>query len=478
MATAVSQSQSNAINIHVFRNGDSHYKGRKFVVNQRQTRNFDAFLSMVTTGVKPPYGAVRKLYTPTHGHKVDDLSRLENNKYYVAAGMERFRRVQYFSIGRPDGAPRQTSILQRSIKPVAHSRIQASAKISKPADGPKTIHVYRNGDTLYPSVRLLLTKRMLSNWDVVLQVITERVNLINGAVRKLWHMDGSRVIELSEIENDTSYVASGNDKFKKVAYGINGPLEPSSPRIKRPAPPKQKPIISRKPTKITQQKVTPPKKVPKKPPQPKPEKKKKKEKTAEQKEAETVIRSKPTMVKRSREKDESDVLDFGENDKSVFKAKEGRKETKGAAEIQDSQETAIDLPIDQIAAEEVEEEVAPSQDVDPEEDTYRKEDTIPREKTFENTLANSFSEPKKDVVDDYPDNSFSEFKENTAQDLFEETPADNNIGTVENGDQKREIEPATRSGYEVVEEETEKNADKDRTTPTEEQLTAFLTDQT
>lgn len=41
----------------------------------------------------------------------------------------------------------------------------------------------------------------------------------------------------------------------------------------------------------------------------------------------------------------------------VFKAKEGRKETRGASEIQETRETAIDLPIDQIAAEEVEDEV-------------------------------------------------------------------------------------------------------------------------
>ena len=40
----------------------------------------------------------------------------------------------------------------------------------------------------------------------------------------------------------------------------------------------------------------------------------------------------------------------------VFKAKEERNETKGAAEVQDTVETAIDLPIDQVAAEEVEEE--------------------------------------------------------------------------------------------------------------------------
>lgn len=50
---------------------------------------------------------------------------------------------------------------------------------------------------------------------------------------RLWHMDGSRVIEISEIENEGSYVASGQERFKKVAYGINGPLDPSSPRLKK-----------------------------------------------------------------------------------------------------------------------------------------------------------------------------------------------------------------------------------------------------
>lgn len=57
--------------------------------------------------------------------------------------------------------------------------------------------------------------------------------------------------------------------------------------------------------------MIPPRKETKKSP-PKPEKKKKKEKTAEQKEAETVFHSKPAIVKRSREKEASDVLDFGE----------------------------------------------------------------------------------------------------------------------------------------------------------------------
>ena len=46
-------------------------------------------------------------------------------------------------------------------------------------------------------------------------------------------MDGRQVVELSELENESSYVAAGNERFKKVAYGIMGPLEPSSPRVKR-----------------------------------------------------------------------------------------------------------------------------------------------------------------------------------------------------------------------------------------------------
>ncbi len=53
---------------------------------------------------------------------------------------------------------------------------------------------------------------------------------------------------------------------------------------------------------------------------------------------------------------------------SVFKAKEKRDEVEGANEVQDSNDTKTELPIDQVAAEEVEEEDNLQEDIAPDND--------------------------------------------------------------------------------------------------------------
>ncbi len=44
---------------------------------------------------------------------------------------------------------------------------------------------------------------------------------------------------------------------------------------------------------------------------------------------------------------------FSEEEKGVFRAKEENKETKGAQEVHENNETKVSYPIDQVAAEEV-----------------------------------------------------------------------------------------------------------------------------
>ena len=53
-----------AKNVWLYKNGDSFYKGRKFVVNRRQVNNMDSFLEYATDTLKPAFGAVRNIYTP------------------------------------------------------------------------------------------------------------------------------------------------------------------------------------------------------------------------------------------------------------------------------------------------------------------------------------------------------------------------------------------------------------------------------
>ena len=77
----------------VYRNGDPHFSGKKYVLNPRSVPNFDAFLDDVKKYV-PNETAIRRIYTPNGGSRITDYSQLESDKQYVCAGKERFKRLK------------------------------------------------------------------------------------------------------------------------------------------------------------------------------------------------------------------------------------------------------------------------------------------------------------------------------------------------------------------------------------------------
>ncbi|RXN15760.1 doublecortin domain-containing 2-like protein [Labeo rohita] len=86
-------SQPEVKNIFVYRNGDPYYEPRRLVINSKRVSTFDTLLREVTGGVRAPFGAVRNIYTPKAGHRVDSLEHLRSGEQYVAAGREKFKKI-------------------------------------------------------------------------------------------------------------------------------------------------------------------------------------------------------------------------------------------------------------------------------------------------------------------------------------------------------------------------------------------------
>nr|XP_046256161.1 doublecortin domain-containing protein 2-like isoform X3 [Scatophagus argus]XP_046256162.1 doublecortin domain-containing protein 2-like isoform X3 [Scatophagus argus] len=203
--------------VFMFRNGDPYYEARRIVINQKRVSNFETLLREVTGGVQAPFGAVRNIYTPRGGHKVDCLESLKSGEQYVAAGREKFKRLDYQQIGSRRKRMMQTLPMQ--AKPLPQNRIIASARFLKPIKEPCTIFVAANGDVLNPTMRLLIHQRMLGQFDRILEMITEKMGLrVLGGVRSLYTYEGHQVTDGNQLESGQLYVAVGREKFKKLPY--------------------------------------------------------------------------------------------------------------------------------------------------------------------------------------------------------------------------------------------------------------------
>ncbi|XP_008284415.1 doublecortin domain-containing protein 2-like [Stegastes partitus] len=204
-------------NIFMFRNGDPYYEARRIVINEKRVCNFETLLREVTGGIQAPFGAVRNIYTPRGGHKVDCLESLQSGEQYVAAGRERFKKLDYLQIGYRKKRMMQTLPMQ--AKPLPQNRIIVSARFLKPIKEPCTVFVVANGDVLNPAMRLLVHQRMLGQFDKILEMITEKMGLrVLGGVRSLYTYEGHQVSNGNQLESGQLYVAVGRERFKKLPY--------------------------------------------------------------------------------------------------------------------------------------------------------------------------------------------------------------------------------------------------------------------
>ncbi|XP_062323787.1 doublecortin domain-containing protein 2C-like [Osmerus eperlanus] len=310
----------------VYRNGDAFYPGRRIVINPRQVPSFDSFLNNVTRGVEAHFGAVRNIYTPRQGHRILSLEILQHGEKYVAAGTERFKKLDYFNITTVKPQRKKSEV----IKPVVHSRIIVPARWGKILHESCTINVFTNGSYFVPPVRLLIPKYTLRNWEIVLAMITEKVRLRTGAVRRLCTLDGTPLSSSVELENNHYYVATGMERFRLLPYfhwvQRKGIFQECSLGVHLD-------FASRV---IRKEKHTRPLF------------------TDHRLKADSLFYAKPERAKQQKHVSQTPLLSSGEG--SMFRAKARRRETAGAAEIPEDEQIQVDLPVDQVEAKVVEEE--------------------------------------------------------------------------------------------------------------------------
>ncbi|XP_054856075.1 doublecortin domain-containing protein 2B isoform X2 [Eublepharis macularius] len=318
-----------AKNVVIYRNGDPFFHGRKYVVSQRRFLTFEAFLNEVTSTIQAPV-AVRSIYTPRQGHRVNDLEELHNGCQYVAAGFERFKKLD----------------------------------------------VFRNGDLLSPPFRLSLTKSTLQQWNSVLSLSSKKANLHSGAVRKLCRLNGDAVSCGEELMSGGYYVAVGTEKYKNLPYVELLVPQKVVHRSFRNYPSNRRRNCNQEfgklhlasqdgasdsalletpkqldPRRVQSTGVVVKERAPS--PYPAVHEKARKYLHSEEEGQKSIIHTKPVLVRQISQnfRQWSD-----EEEGSVYKMKGSRKEMQGAQEVGEDEDTQVELPVDQRVAEMVEED--------------------------------------------------------------------------------------------------------------------------
>ncbi|XP_012890645.1 PREDICTED: doublecortin domain-containing protein 2 [Dipodomys ordii] len=341
----------------VYRNGDPFFAGRRVVIHEKKVSSFDVFLKEVTGGVQAPFGAVRNIYTPRTGHRIRKLDQIESGGNYVAGGPEAFKKLNYLDIG---------DIKKRPMEVINTEFFSTGPG----GDEKKKFEVHRS--FYYTSVHLkkVLCEESVGGVDL-LSSLSCRLTRGLTISRRLYTLEGKLVESGTELENGQFYVAVGRDKFKKLPYSE---LLFDKSTMRRPYGQKASslpPIVGSRRSKGSgndRQSKSTIGSSDNSSPQPLKRKGKK-----------DVSAEKPTKAKQSMKLkgitnngtmsgsgDANVVAEFSPQasahvkyhclDEGIFKAGAERSETRGAVEVQEDEDTQVELPVDQRPAEIVDEE--------------------------------------------------------------------------------------------------------------------------
>ena len=83
---------------------------------------------------------------------------------------------------------------------------------------PMVAKFVKNGDKFFEGVHLNISPRVLRSWEVLLDELSQRIDLPAGVRRIYTPEGGTKINSLSELEHQKVYVCASTEPFKKIDY--------------------------------------------------------------------------------------------------------------------------------------------------------------------------------------------------------------------------------------------------------------------
>lgn len=84
----------------------------------------------------------------------------------------------------------------------------------------RKVRLFRNGDAYTRGKKVIVTPKIYKNFEQLLYNVSNDIKLVNGAVRKIYDLEGRAVLSLDDLQEGGSYIAAGNEPFRKVLYKL------------------------------------------------------------------------------------------------------------------------------------------------------------------------------------------------------------------------------------------------------------------
>ncbi|XP_019637307.1 PREDICTED: echinoderm microtubule-associated protein-like 2 isoform X1 [Branchiostoma belcheri] len=211
-----------------YRNGDPHWKGVNFAINNKRIRNMEALLILLSEKIPLPYG-VRHVYT-LGGKRLTDLSELEHGKSYVCASGEMVKGVdygrkteRYWHNRKPTAGRRRGENYLYKEDPVDRISIDSRQSMMSdqlsPRSKPRVITIISNTHRDSRG-KILLNPRTSQNFEDILRDMTGAIKMTNPPIEALYTFSTEQKVQgfgqlFREFRDCDIFIACGSEALRR-----------------------------------------------------------------------------------------------------------------------------------------------------------------------------------------------------------------------------------------------------------------------